>query len=381
MTPKRKGVKLQSERTFRNWLNGFRARYLNELDPKRVDDFLFLVRFLPDILQKDKNQAEFSLSLSDYINRVCTEDRLSLGQKRYDEWSKPLKEIEKTYGVQAPILMSIWGIETSYGQIRGDYQVFSALSTLAFDGRRRTFFETELFAAIKIADQYNVPSKTLTGSWAGAMGHMQFMPTTYQEHAIDFDRDGFADIWSENPIDALASTAAYLAYHGWDGSLPWGHKVTLPKSFEYELTAPKLQKPVSYWEYLGLSGLPEDKHAMGSIIVPNGVSGPAFWVSGNFDVLKIYNKAISYVLSVGLLSQGLKTGEYLQLDWPRETRPLKRSEMQLLQKRLSDIGCDTKGCDGFFGPNTEFAIRRFQKKNGLIADGYPSPNLLARLGL
>ncbi len=366
---------MKKDRTFNAWLANFRRTHLGRYDDAFLDSFFLDINFLPHVLARDQNQSEVTSSVADYTNRLCSEDRFLKGKSSRVKWSKVLDQIENAYGVPATVLLALWGIETSYGSVRGDIPTLSALATLAFDGRRQQFFEQELCAAIEILHNLQKPAQVLIGSWAGAMGHTQFMPSTYLKYAIDFDGKGWADIWSDNPIDALASAASYLSNHGWNLCLPWGRVVTLPHDFDFALTAPKIVKPVSEFLQMGLDGLPRQLEVLGSIFVPMGASGPAFWISDNFSVLKQYNKSVSYALSIGLLSDGFKTGALCNLNWPSNTKALSRGDMKKLQSRLTYQGFDTQGCDGVFGPNTEIAIRGFQSENFLVEDGYPSHHL------
>ena len=342
---------MKKDRTFSEWLTNFRKTQMGRYDDAFLDSFLLDIKFLPHVLEKDQNQSEVTSSVADYTNRLCSEDRFFKGKSSLVKWSKVLEQIEYSYGVPATVLLALWGIETSYGSVRGDIPTLSALATLAFDGRRQQFFEQELCAAIEILYNLRNPAQVLLGSWAGAMGHTQFMPSTYLKYAIDFDGKGWADIWSDNPIDALASAASYLSSHGWNLSLPWGRIVTLPHDFNFALTAPDILKPVSEFLQMGLVGLPSEPEVLGSIFLPMGASGPAFWISDNFYVLKQYNKSVSYALSIGLLSDGFKTGALRHLNWPCNTKALSSDDMKKLQSRLTDQGFDTRGCDGVFGPN------------------------------
>ena len=366
---------MKNDRTFNAWLANFRKTQLGRYDDAFLDSFLMDINVLPHVLDKDQNQSEVTLSVADYTYRLCSEDRFLKGKSSGVKWSKVLDQIEDAYGVPTTVLLALWGIETSYGSFRGDIPTLSALATLAFDGRRQKFFEHELCAAIEILHNLQNPAQVLIGSWAGAMGHTQFMPSTYLKYAIDFDGKGWADIWTDNPIDALASAASYLSSHGWNLALPWGRVVTLPHDFDFALTAPKIVKTVSEFLRMGLGGLPRQLEVLGSIFLPMGALGPAFWISDNFSVLKQYNKSVSYALSIGLLSDGFKTGALCNLNWPSNTKALSKGDMEKLQSRLTCQGFDTKGCDGVFGPNTEIAIRGFQSKNALIQDGYPSHHL------
>ena len=370
---------MSRNRTFDAWLKEFQDSHLGRYSSDFLDGVFSDINFLSEILEKDGNQAEMTLNTGQYIESLCSRDRLIKGQTAFTKWSDVLTKIELAYGVERNVLLAIWGIETSYGATRGEIPTLSALATLAFDGRRRQFFEAELSAAIEILHESARFSSQFKGSWAGAMGHVQFMPSTYLNHAVDFDGDGIADIWSNSPIDALASAASYLSHHGWIPSLPWGSLVKLPRHFDYALTAPNIRKPVSEWVDIGLNNLPDNRDAMGSLILPMGATGPAFWISDNFDALKRYNNSNSYALSVGLLSNALTTKEYCHLQWPTNIKALSKTDMKTLQTQLTEQGFDTKGSDGIFGPNTELAIRAFQKRSAMIEDGFPSLGLLERL--
>ena len=367
---------MRQDRIFRAWLANFRKTYLAQYDDSFLDKVFSEIEILPHVLEKDQNQNEVRLSVADYTTRLCSQDRFEKGLEARVKWSNTLDEIEKAYGVPATILLGLWGIETSYGTVRGEIPTLSALVTLAFDGRRCQFFEQEVCAAVEVLYNFRNSTQDFVGSWAGAMGHTQFMPSTYLKYAVDFDGKGWSDIWSENPIDALASAASYLSHHGWNSSLPWGSVVTLPPHFDFALTAPKIGKTVSEFLDMELVGLPNEPNAVGSVVVPMGASGPAFWISENFSTLKRYNNSISYALSIGLLSDGFKTGSLCHLDWPSNIKAVSRSDMQNLQGLLNDKGFDTKGCDGIFGPNTEIALRRFQNRNSMIEDGFPSHYLI-----
>ena len=367
---------MQKDQTFSAWLANFRKTHLGRYNDFFLDKVFCCTDVIPQVLHKDQNQDETKLSLADYINRFCSHDRLVKGQLEYAKWSEVLDKIEEDFGVPATVLLALWGIETNYGTARGDISTLSALATLAFDGRRCEFFQQELCAAVEILHKSPNSEKDLIGSWAGAMGHTQFMPSTYLKYAVDFVGKGWADLWSDNPVDSLASAAYYLSFHGWNPHVPWGCFVSIPQHFDYSLTAPKIVKTVSEFLDLGLGGLPNKPDALGSVIVPMGACGPAFWISDNFSVLKRYNNSMSYALSIGLLSDGFNDGALRHLGWPRNTAALSRGDVQKLQSILTDHGFDTQGCDGISGSNTENAIRKFQNKNGITEDGYPSHKLL-----
>ena len=289
-----------------------------------------------------------------------------------------LAEIEARYGVEARVITAVWGLESLYGERRGSVPVISALSTLAYDGRRGAFFESQLFAALKILQNGDVTAERMTGSWAGAMGHTQFIPTSYLGAAVDFRGDGRRDIWSDDPTDALASTAAYLSSAGWTHGQPWGMEVFLPAG----LTSFGA-RAASGWRELGVTpaagGVLPDK-GTARLIQPAGAGTPAFLVFNNFKVILRYNNAESYALGVGYLSDRIAGGAALSGAFPPDANGMTLADRQRLQARLTAAGYDTGGAEGVIGPKTIAAIEAFQRANGMAVTGQPSPGLLAALG-
>lgn len=361
---------------FEDWVLKFTANKAHLFPEGFIKQALSKVEFIPEIVHKDNNQTEHNLAIWTYINRISTCERVKKGQDFLTFLRQDLNSIAVTYGVSPSILLAIWGVETSFGQTRGEQNVLSTLATLAYDGRRRDFFKNELTAALTILQSKSVKQEDLLGSWAGAMGHTQFMPSSYLNHAVDHDQDGVANIWSESPIDALASTASYLKNYGWLSGVPWGESVSVSQSFDFALTGPDIRKTVSKWAQLGISCKILDGKKSGSIVMPSGAMGPKFLTTPNFEVIKTYNRSTAYALGVGLLSDQIDGQTAPDLNWPKHEKQLTRSEISELQHLLTAQGCDTQGADGLIGPNTEKAIRKFQKENNLAQDGFHSISLL-----
>ncbi len=373
----------QSNRAFSRWVDGFRARALARGISGATFDRAFKgVRYNTDVISRDRNQSEFTKQIWEYLDSAVSDTRVRNGRQALRQNRQLLAEIEARYGVEAEVVTAVWGLESAYGSFRGSTPVIEALATLAFDGRRGRFFEAQLIAALRILQSGDVPPARMTGSWAGAMGHTQFIPTSYLEYAQDFRGDGRRDIWSDDPTDALASTAAYLARFGWRKGQPWGVEVKLPSGFDFSTTGEKIKKSPQDWARLGVrdtSGQVVPNHGRASILLPAGAQGAAFMIFDNFHVIERYNTADAYVIGVGHLSDRIGGGPAIQANWPRGDRNLRFSEKQEMQRRLTRAGYDTQGIDGVIGPRTIAAIRAFQRSEGLAPDGYASYDILRRL--
>ncbi len=338
----------------------------------------------PDVIAADRNQPEFSKPVWGYLESALSDKRVANGKAMLRAHEKALARIEKAYGVDRRIVVAIWGLESAYGQFTGSLHVLRSLATLGYDGRREAFAKSQLIAALKIVQAGDIAPERMMGSWAGAMGQTQFIPTTYLIHAVDFDGDGRRDIWN-SADDALASTAHLLSRSGWKTGQSWGYEVTLPNGFDYAEADRSNRRSVAQWRGLGVrmadgGALPAGDDAQSAaILLPAGHRGPAFLVLPNFKAILSYNNSTSYALAVGLLSQRFVGQGEIVRDWPRDERPLKRSEREALQRALTNAGYDTKGVDGIIGYNTRQAIRRYQKAHGLPADGHPNERLLRKL--
>ncbi len=371
------------DRALRDWAAAFRLRALAQgIRPETFDAAFRDLRPDAEALTRDRNQTEFVRTLWDYLDRAVSEKRITEGQAALARHAGLLDRIEATYGVEKEILVAVWGIETSYGANRGSHPLIPALATLAHDGRRAAFFEAQLIAALKILDRGDIAPDAMRGSWAGAMGHTQFMPTSYLAIAQDFDGDGRRDIWSDDPADALASTAAYLAQSGWRKGQPWGIEVRLPAHYDFAESGKAVRHGMARWQALGLraadgGALPD--HGEAALLLPGGAQGAAFLIFGNFRALARYNPADAYVVAVGHLADRLTGAGPILGDWPRGDRALLDAERHDLQRLLTAAGYDTQGVDGRIGPNTLAALRAWQKAQGLTPDGYANEAVLNRL--
>lgn len=368
---------------FERWIESFRRRALEQgISPQTFDTAFAEVEFNEQIMDLDRNQAEFGKALWEYLDTAVSEARIRNGQRALEQNIDALNRIEAEYGVDKHIITAIWGLESAYGAVRGNTNTIEAMATLGYRARRHLFFKDQLMAALSILEAGDTTVANMRGSWAGAMGHTQFMPTSFLELAVDGDGDGRRDIWSDNPVDALASTGNYLRHHGWVLGQPWGVEVQLPDSFDYQSARREVLKLPSIWAELGvtdMAGDPVPDYAEASILLPGGHEGAALMIFPNFKVLEEYNTADAYVIGVGHLADRIIGAGPIQTAWPRGDGALSGAERRELQERLTDAGFSTSGIDGRIGPLTINAIRQYQLANRLVPDGYASPQLLNRL--
>ncbi len=368
---------------FQNWIRAFKSRAQAQgIQPSVLQRAFDGVTYDADVIRRDRHQSEFTKTIWDYLDSAASDTRIRNGKAALRDHRTTLESIEARYGVEKEVVVAVWGLESAYGTYRGKTDIIRALSTLAFDARRSAFFETQLIAALKILQSGDTTARNMTGSWAGAMGHTQFMPTSYLDYAVDFTGDGRRDIWSDDPSDALASTAAYLARFGWTRGQPWGVEVRLPRGFDFRLADRKIEKSAAGWARLGvtaMNGGPVPDHGPASILMPAGSTGAAFMIFNNFSVIERYNGADAYVIGVGHLSDRIAGGPPIRAQWPRADRALSLKERKEMQRRLTARGFDTQGIDGRIGPLTVDAVRAFQVASGMTPDGYASLALLKRL--
>jgi len=337
----------------------------------------------PRVIAADSRQPEFSRPVWAYLDSAVSANRVASGQAARLQQQTSLAAIEQRYAVPAETLVAIWGMESNYGNNIGDYQVIRSLATLAYEGRRQAFWRTQLLAALQILEHGDITPESLLGSWAGAMGQTQFMPTTYQAHAVDFDGDGKRNLW-QSAADSLASAAHYLQASGWQPGQPWGFEVRLPKAFDYALADPEKRLTLAEWNALGVQPVtalrsPALAGEPATLLLPAGHRGPAFLVLKNFRAILRYNNSTAYALAIGVLSDRLRGDPGIQAAWPRDDRQLGRSERIELQQLLASNGFEPGTADGIIGANTRQAVRAFQLQLGWPADGYPTQDLLVRL--
>ena len=336
----------------------------------------------PVVLKLAKNQPEFTSTTSAYLEKAVTPIRIETGQAMKAENAKLLSAIEKKYGVDRHVLLGIWGMESNFGKDKGSMSVMRSLATLIYAGRKKDYAKQEIIAAFKILKQGIRTADNFTGSWAAAMGHTQFIPNSYLSFSVDWTGDGKRDIWGSKE-DALASTANYLAKSGWRSDRPWGWEVKLPPKFNRALIGRSHWKPVSEWVKIGITPAAADKfnapQAEAFVMIPQGIDGPAFLVTKNFQAIMNYNFSHSYALAVGHLGDRIRGGKGIQAAWPDVSFDLSYEERVEMQRLLSAKGFETGGADGRFGARTYEAVIGFQRKVGLPLDGTPSRTVLARL--
>lgn len=366
--------------SFSQWREQFRAEALAAgISAATFDQAFAGVQPDPAVIEADRSQPEFTRPVWQYLEGAISPQRVRSGRRLLSEHATTLDQIEARYGVDRETLVAVWGLESSFGQIMGDKSVIRSLATLAHEGRRPAFAKSQLIAALEILQHGDVAPQRMRGSWAGAMGQTQFIPTTYNTHAVDFDGDGKRDIWNSS-ADALASAAHYLQASGWKQGKAWGFEVELPEGFDYALADTEIRKPLAEWRSLGLRNLPGDQEeASASLLLPAGHRGPAFLIMDNFRAILCYNNSSAYALAIGLLAENFQGKGDVAGSWPRGEQPLSRSERLELQERLVAQGFDPGTPDGIIGANTRKAIRGFQQRLGWPADGHPTQELLGRL--
>lgn len=367
---------------FSTWLENLRAEATAlGIGEATLDSALTNIEPLSRVLELDKSQPEFTLTFTRYMGNSITSGRVDRGRDLLQRHGELLRGVQATYAVQPHYLVSFWGLESNFGDYTGGISVISALATLAWDPRRSDFFRRELLTALRIIDAGHISAAQMSGSWAGAMGQLQFMPSTFEQYAVDGDGDGRIDIWNSLE-DVFASAANYLSSIGWKGDERWGREVLIPDGFDFSLAEGSVRKTLAQWDEIGIrqinsSRLPQSSMS-GSIVVPAGASGPAFLTYDNFQTTLQWNRSIFYAVAVGHLANRFTGGATIQ-NMPENEQALSRDDVIELQQRLNDIGIDAGTADGILGSRTRRAVRDFQKRNNLPADGYASQEILAAL--
>lgn len=337
----------------------------------------------PEVVKIDRKQIEFVLTSTEYLNRVVNKKRVETAQIKYKELYPLFKDMEEKYGVPVNYLIAFWAVETNFGQSFGNYQVMEVLTTLSYDKRRPTFFKEELYQALKIVDKWGIDPIQMEGSWAGAMGHFQFMPSTFNAYAVDYNVDGKIDIWHSFE-DAIASAANYLASAGWDRNQPWGQEVSLPWNFDYGSSGRDNIKTIAEWDKLGIrtkdnKPLVWAKEMKASIVVPEGKKGSAYLVTNNFKVIMKWNRSENYALAIGVLADYIKSGDNWQEIKLNSAVRLKTNDIMKIQSFVNKLGWFTLDEDGQLGAKTREAIKKVQKEAKLPQDGYPDYQLLQKI--
>lgn len=366
--------------TFSEWQSAFRSKALSAGISAQVFDAAFRnIRYNPRTRATDANQAEFIRPIWEYLDSAVSSRNIANGRQKAADFTSTLQSISRKYHIPAPTLLAIWSMETNYGSFRGTTNTIEALANAAYEGRRTEFAETELIAALQILARGEITAPSMLGGWSGAMGHTQFMPTTYLRYAVDQDGDGRHNVWSDDPTDALASTANYLQKLGWDSSAPWGIEVALPNGFDYTLIGEYGTHNANFWNTRGVrtpEGRKIQNHGATALLAPAGATGPIFAIFPNFQVIRQYNMSVSYSLAVGHLSDRIAGGKAFKASWPRSDTPMTRANQREIQSLLQKRGFDVGSIDGMIGPKTIEAIQAFQVSQGLLADGYATLDLL-----
>jgi peptidoglycan lytic transglycosylase B len=333
----------------------------------------------PRVIAVTTRQPEYGAAVGTYLNQMASPARIETGARRAAEWSATLDAIEQQYGVDRWVIVALWGIETSFGANTGGFDVIRSLATLSLSDYRAAYFRDELIAALQILQHGHIARDKMQGSWAGAMGHPQFMPSNFLTLAVDFDRDGRKDIWTSIP-DALASIANYLKHWDWKRGLDWGYEVTIPQRFDYR----RSRAPFSEWGDLGVKradGKPLPSTGDAILFFPSGAAGPAFLVSKNFSVIKRYNNSDAFALAAGHLADRMRGAGAIRAPWPKDDRQLSRSERIALQRRLAEVGYAVNDFEGRIDFDLRDAVRDVQAKHGAVPDGHPTPALLRQIGV
>lgn len=353
------------------------------LSADTIDNTIGNLKYVSRVIELDKKQPEFSQTFDNYFSKRVTDWRVKEGRRLLKENSELLSKLKAEYGIPPQYLMAFWGLETNFGSYKGKMPVLDSLATLACDPRRSQYFTGELMKALKLKEAYQFEASEMVGSWAGAMGHTQFMPSAYTAYAVDGDGDGKADLWNST-TDALTSAANFLQQLGWQRNERWGREVRLPKNFSYEYLGKSHEQTLTKWAELGVmknDGQPISTPDMSAALyLPAGYTGPAFLGYNNFNVIMRWNRSTFYAIAVGHLADRINGGVSLTVAPPKQDN-LSRDRVKLLQVKLNEKGFEVGKPDGVMGSNSKSGLRQFQRSAGLVADGFPSEASFAALGV
>lgn len=338
---------------------------------------------LPEVIQLDRHQPEFQKTFAQYINKAVSDSRLEVGIMLLKKHKVFLEKLRSKYGIPPQILVAFWGLESNFGANLGEFIITDALVTLACDARRSTFFTAELIAALKLMDTYGFKKDEMIGSWAGAVGQTQFLPSNYLKYAESYDKKSTPDLWN-NQYDALTSAAIFLFKLGWKRNGIWGGEAYVPNAFDYLQSGLDLKKPVVDWNNLGVKAVLRHnsprKNVSASLLFPGGNQNPAFLVYDNFSIIMKWNRSIFYALSIGYFADRIVGHKPFHKEL-KDEGPLAKIHIEALQKKLNDLGFSSGKADGLLGPATHRAITEFQHSKKTVADGYPSEDVFKLLGI
>lgn len=379
--------KTATPEVYTKWLNDLKKEMIERGITKKTIDLAYGKNDYyhpdPEVVKIDRKQIEFVLTSTEYLNRVVNAKKVAKAREKYKQLYPLFKDMEKKYGVQINYLIAFWGMETNFGQNFGNYEVIDALTTLSYDKRRPKFFKEELFQALTIIDKWQVEPKQMEGSWAGAMGHFQFMPSTFNAYAVDYNGDGKIDIWHSFE-DAIASAANYLSSMGWQAGQDWGEEVSLPWNFDYALSGRDVKKTVKQWRKIGVKtknnqslDLPDDEVV--SIILPEGRKGAAYLIRENFRKIMNWNRSENYALAIGMLADYIKSDAKWKPVVMNPAVRVKTDDVLKIQSFINKLGWFKLDEDGMLGTKTRNAIKKVQKKANMPQDGYPDYQLLQKI--
>lgn len=373
----------QTEQEFQTWLQGFKQQALQQgISQTTIDRAFEGVTLNQRVLELDRRQPEFTRTFWQYFELTVTDWRINKGKELYDKHRALLDEVTREYGIPGRFLIAFWGMETNYGGYTGNMPIIESLATLAFDPRRSAFFSEQLIYALRILDEGHVSLDQMKGSWAGAMGQPQFMPSNYIQYTVDGDNSGRKDLWNSLP-DVFHSSGNFLKTLGWNPEENWGREVKLPQNFEYSLADGTTRRPLSEWRNMGITladgrQIP-DIEMPAALLMPSDYRGPVFLVYHNFFVIKRWNNSNNYALAVGHLADRIIGRDKLVATKPADDAALNRKDIAEMQERLNHLGYNAGGVDGLAGNRTRSALRHYQADHNIPADGFPSQKMLDTL--